>query len=249
MEKKINIEALERKNPFSVPEGYFEGFASRVMDSIPETESVSDTSSTGTADKKKTKVVGLLPRKKKNGWGKWVAVAACVCGAVFFIANKNGGDADTSSSQLANVKPATPAPAIGNEIETTTASEETPTAGKVYANDSYDISRHVRRSATPAPANITPQPVIRTTPVNRTTSAQMATTKVPAAQPEANAKPQVSSPAVHSTMLATNTLSSSTHEQNSQAANDAYAMEYDMLDYTNMSGTEIYDYLAGNEYY
>ena len=30
---------------------------------------------------------------------------------------------------------------------------------------------------------------------------------------------------------------------------DKYAQEYDILDYTQMSGSEIYDYLAGNDYY
>ncbi len=252
MEKKINIEALERKNPFSVPNGYFEGLASRVMSSIPEAEGEARVSSSVAPGTGNPKVVGLLPRKKKNGWVKWVAAAACLCGVAFFVASQQGEESDTATGQLANMKPTTaaPTPTVNDESEPETVEQETSPA-KVYANNAYDLSHHVRRSSTPAPANITPQPVIRTSTTVRTPSVQMARTKTTASAPAATTpvKTVVSAPSAQTAMLASNTTPKTIVSQSSQSDTDTYAAEYDMLDYTNMSGTEIYDYLAGNEYY
>ncbi len=227
--------------PFTVPDGYFEGLTARVMASIPAEGSSSTPSAV-----QNTKVVGLLPRKKKNSWVKWVAAAACVCGAFLFIANQ-GSDTD-QGQQLANVKPGTPiSVSTSDEPEVGSLDEQSVPASKVYANNAYDLSSHVRRSATPTPANITPQPVIRTasrpmtTPSVETSSPRTASTE-PATRTSSATK--VSTPAVQSAVLAVNTPSSS-----ASTSVDAYSSEYDMLDYTNMSGTEVYDYLAGNEYY
>lgn len=249
MEKKINIEALERKNPFSVPDGYFEGLASRVMSSITE-EAEASASVSDATEKKKPNVVGLLPRKKKLGWVKWVAAAACVCGAVFFIASQQDGTDDTTASQMANVKSAPISTHSETETAVTTQETESPSV-KVYANNAYDLSRHVRRSAVPAPANITPQPVVRTSTTVRTPSVQMASTKVPASSVKSPATTISPATPAQNAMLASNTTTPVpvSTSMSSQSETDAYAMEYDMLDYTNMSGTEIYDYLAGNEYY
>lgn len=250
MEKKINIEALERKTPFRVPDGYFEGLSARVMASIRENESTNSSAISASADKK-PKVVGLLPRKKKNSWVKWVAAAACVCGAVFFIASQKNEDEDPSS-QLANVK--TPMSQSGTSVEESDANvaNNQTAAPKVYANKAYDISSHVRRSASPAPANIKPQPVIRTSPVLASSpNVQIASARVPSTRTNiVPSKTPVST--TQSSVLASNIPVSTTTQSVADANNEAtdtYAMEYDMLDYTNMSGTEIYDYLAGNEYF
>ncbi len=252
MKKKIDIEALERKNPFSVPNGYFEGLANRVMSSIPEAEGDARDSSSAASSTDNPKVVGLLPRKKKNGWVKWVAAAACLCGVAFFVASQQGGESGNATGQLANMKPATaaPTPTVNDETEAEAVEQETAPA-KVYANNAYDLSHHVRRSATPAPANITPQPVVRTSTTIRTPSVQIASTKTTTSAPAATtpAKTVVYAPSAQTAMLASNTTPKAIVSQTSQSDTDTYAAEYDMLDYTNMSGTEIYDYLAGNEYY
>lgn len=250
MEKKINIEELSRQTPFKVPEGYFEGLTSRVMSSIPAEEVSANVSAPAASSGKKAKVVGLLPHRKKNGWMKWAAAAAVVCGIAFFMANSQNGNEEGSATQLANVKTtAAPAQAAADESEPDNLTASTSSAyEKTYANGAYDLSSHVRRSSTPAPANITvPVAVKPLSTTARTSNVQMASVKTPATGPStssvtmtASQKPTVQQPAATTAAIAANSTNT---------AADAYAMEYDMLDYTNMSGTEVYDYLAGNEYY
>lgn len=62
-EEKFIEQKYGRKNPFKVPEGYFDDFASELMKQLPEEEPVS------------AKVVEMRPRQKKR-WRSLVAVAA-----------------------------------------------------------------------------------------------------------------------------------------------------------------------------
>lgn len=61
---------MPKANPFKVPEGYFEGLASQVMESLPERPQAS------------VKPAG--PHKPRV-WA-WVSVAACLCAAIFTTA-------------------------------------------------------------------------------------------------------------------------------------------------------------------
>ena len=250
MEKKIKIDELEKRTPFKVPDGYFEGLTSRVMASIPDTEE--NVAESKTSQKKKAKVVGLMPHKKKNGWIKWVVAAACVCGAVFFIANQQKEE-DPAAGQLASTKNTPSKTVDANDNSQATATAETPSQ-KVYANGAYDLASHTRRNATPAPANITPTIATRTTTPTTISSVQLARTKTPTVnttpvkQPTVEKKAQTVDASYTVSAYSSNDVAAN-NTPKAAANNDDFAMEYDMLDYTNMSSSEIYDYLAGNEYY
>ena len=236
MEKKFNIENLSKRTPYKVPEGYFEGLTSKVMSQIPETASVSETVS---PKKKEKKVVGMMPHRRNTKWIKWgVAIAACVCGIALFLTN---GQKDEASSPLAstNKKAGTKDVQVEEFVDNTTPTQ----TAKQYANNAYDISQRRKGGAyTPEPARsnqyvaytqservVVPEPSVRIastpTPATKQTSVakQSSAEKAPSVQPSA----QVS------------TLAASLDNMN----------DYDLLDYTQMSGSEIYDYLAGNEYY
>lgn len=53
--------------PFTVPEGYFDGLASRITDALPE---------------RKPMVVEIAPRQERSRLWRWLGVAACVAAAV-----------------------------------------------------------------------------------------------------------------------------------------------------------------------
>ncbi len=63
-EEKYLEERLAKRNPFRVPEGYFESFADRVMEQLPPQQ-------------QKAKRMVLRP---------WMYAAACLVVAVFFVA-------------------------------------------------------------------------------------------------------------------------------------------------------------------
>ena len=249
MNKHFSIEQLDKKPPFKVPEGYFESLTSRVMAQIPEV-SADASEAEKPVMKPKTKVVGLMPHKTKRPWVKWaVAAAACLCGVGFFLSQQSS---DEGKDQLASQKPAVIKIESDDEPATNTMlAQASEPEQKVYANSAYDVSSHRRRSAdAPAAphrssdegAAYTPSTLVSTVSASsapltaRVASRPAQRTSQAAAQP---AKPvqtvaQVSQPKVVN--IAVNDM-------------DKYAQEYDILDYTQMSGSEIYDYLAGNDYY
>lgn len=77
------------RNPFRVPQGYFDSFASQIIDKLPErgtTECVSE---------------DVTPSHHRHFWllRPIVYAAACICIAVFslaayFLANQSSGDAE-----------------------------------------------------------------------------------------------------------------------------------------------------------
>lgn len=72
-EERFIEEKFGRRTPFKVPEGYFDDFASQLMQSLPESE-----------DRPAAKVVAL----RKSAWHRLRPVAigvASVCAAVFGI--------------------------------------------------------------------------------------------------------------------------------------------------------------------
>ena len=241
MEKKFNIEQLGKGNPFKTPEGYFEGLASRVMSQIPDVSAVASSSAPA---ERKTKVVGLMPRKKNRKWLKWgAAIAACVCGVALFLTNQSKEDpatqlADTSSTKKIEVTETAP--------ETTTDVQQA-VAPKQYANAAFDLSqRHKRSSATAEPSRNYQYTAY--TPVKResvaATPSNVATTK------EVKTSPSVKpSTAPSSTTNMASTVSNTGTQSTTLASNIENMDDYDLLDYTQMSGSEIYDFLAGNDYY
>ena len=90
----MKIEDLNsKKNPFSVPDGYFDHLTERVMERLPDLP-VEDASA---------KTVDI--RKNRFRWIGWTAaIAAAVVAAVFFISPTKGVDegAIPTSTQLAD---------------------------------------------------------------------------------------------------------------------------------------------------
>lgn len=88
-EKKLQ-ERCGKQNPFSVPEGYFEGFADRIMEQLPERES------------REVPPITTWQRIKP-----WIYMAAMFCGLMLsvrmFVGEKASTDNDTTeASELAD---------------------------------------------------------------------------------------------------------------------------------------------------
>ena len=255
MEKRIHIEDIDRKTPFSVPDGYFEGLTSRVMASIGDgAEEAVDNSNT---DENKPKVVGMMPRRSKFGWVKWLAAAACICGAVFLIANQQDANDTKDGGPTANVK-GNPAESDNSAVESQPTTGSTmQTGGKVYANNTYDLSRHAHRSTTPPPANITPATsTYKSTATMPATKVQTANVDVkPVAPARTASKENIAVRTIRTVTPPNGVNAFSTNApktdmaSNDDTSTDIYSQEYDLIDYANMSSSEIYDYLAGNEFY
>lgn len=78
------------ENPFRVPEGYFEDFASQVMAKLPE----------------RTPVAIPTARVYRLRLRTWLCTAACVCvgmfGAVMYFARVSGADANKPEADVAS---------------------------------------------------------------------------------------------------------------------------------------------------
>lgn len=89
-EEKYIEEKFGRRTPFKVPEGYFDSFASQLIQNLPEREPA-----------KKAKVVELRP----SAWRRYRAVgvaAACVCAAMLTVgAYLNGGGQQAGAGMAA----------------------------------------------------------------------------------------------------------------------------------------------------
>ena len=129
--------------------------------------------------------------------------------------------------------------------------------GKVYANNTYDLSRHARRSSTPPPANITPAPAtFKPSATAPARNVQTASVDVKPTTPTNVAdKPNLAVRSIRTVTPPNGVNAFSTRApktdmaSNDASSTDIYSQEYDLIDYTNMSSTEIYDYLAGYENY
>lgn len=90
MEREEFLEQrLGRKQPFRVPKGYFEDFATQMMDKLPE---------------KEVQVVEMKPR----GWHRYrpfAYAAASVCAAIFCVgAYLHSSTGDEQSQQMAKMQ-------------------------------------------------------------------------------------------------------------------------------------------------
>ena len=85
------VERLGRKQPFKVPNGYFEDFAAQMMDKLPEKEA-------------------QIVRMKPHGWKKYrpfAYAAACVCAAIFCVGTylHSNSSEEQLSQNVATVQP------------------------------------------------------------------------------------------------------------------------------------------------
>ena len=233
MRKNFNIEELKKTNPFKTPDGYFDTLASRVMSQIPE--EIHESASTSDS-KKKAKVVGMIPRKRNNGWVKWAAgIAACVCGLALFLTNKPDEDA---TKQVAMSK--IPITTVSDDADASSTVQEkvqVPTA-KQYANNSIDLSSRHKRSTYVAEPR---QKYTAYVPTERKVVASATATDFK--KSDVPSKPVVPRNNEVTSNIASNTITISASDI------DKVNNEYDLLDYTQMGGSDIYDYLAGSEYY
>ena len=238
MEKKMTLNQISKGSPFRVPDGYFESLTSRVMVSIDDAE-------------KSSIVVGMLPRKKPYTWAKWLAAAACVGGAFFFLGklSETGAPADT---QLANVsRPSTSQPsAIGTTPNETTVEKSLNSNRKTYSNDAYVISSH--STAASAPSNkaeaTSSKPIVSPSGLMANNNVKPKSTSRQVIRPVSTSSKSTSSHRGSDTE-STSKTSQDIMNETASSSNDIYLNEYDMLDYTDMSSVDVYDYLAGNEYY
>ncbi len=237
MEKKFSLDQLDKTSPLRVPEGYFETLTSRVMAAIPEEEpaAVRD-------ERKDGKVVGMIPRKSRQGRKTWVAVAAaaCVCGAVFFLTRPS--DQPELQQPLAQTTPA--APAVEEEEVVTTVSVKDMPETKVYANASYDLNQRGRRTAAASTA-----PTYQMT-ANEKAAAVVATANNEVPQPKVTPAALMTTTPAKSTGVAKSEPASSLASIDIPASDvDKFVNECDIIDYTQMGGSDILDYLSGIEYY
>lgn len=69
------IKTVGKRNPFRVPDGYFDDFASRLLSSLPNEERATEASNGETA-----KIVAM-PRR--HGLRTMICAAACLCAVAF----------------------------------------------------------------------------------------------------------------------------------------------------------------------
>ena len=75
-------EKFGKKQPFKVPADYFEHFADEMMEKLPD---------------EGAKVVKLNARKPWK-WAAGLAVAACLCGMIFYLGNSLGNSTEEANS-------------------------------------------------------------------------------------------------------------------------------------------------------
>ena len=96
--KQFDINNQSKRNPFTVPDGYFENLTARVMANIPEVEAEEK------VGKNNAKIVSMEPRKSSRTWMGWsIAAAACIAVAALFITIPNKTN-DVGVKQMAQTE-------------------------------------------------------------------------------------------------------------------------------------------------
>ena len=96
--KQFDINNQSKRNPFTVPNGYFENLTARVMANIPEVEAEEK------VGKNNAKIVSMEPRKSSRTWMGWsIAAAACIAVAALFITIPNKTN-DVGVKQMAQTE-------------------------------------------------------------------------------------------------------------------------------------------------
>ncbi|MBQ3628225.1 MAG: hypothetical protein II947_04235 [Bacteroidaceae bacterium] len=96
--KQFDINNQSKRNPFTVPDGYFENLTARVMANIPEVEAEEK------VGENNAKIVSMEPRKSSRTWMGWsIAAAACIAVAALFITIPNKTN-DVGVKQMAQTE-------------------------------------------------------------------------------------------------------------------------------------------------
>jgi hypothetical protein len=96
--KQFDINNQSKRNPFTVPDGYFENLTARVMANIPEVEAEEK------VGENNAKIVSMEPRKSSRTWMGWsIAAAACIAAAALFITIPNKTN-DVGVKQMAQTE-------------------------------------------------------------------------------------------------------------------------------------------------
>ncbi len=96
--KQFDINNQSKRNPFTVPDGYFENLTARVMANIPEVETEEK------VGENNAKIVSMEPRKSSRTWMGWsIAAAACIAVAALFITIPNKTN-DVGVKQMAQTE-------------------------------------------------------------------------------------------------------------------------------------------------
>ena len=96
--KQFDINNQSKRNPFTVPDGYFENLTARVMANIPEVEAEEK------VGENNAKIVSMEPRKSSRKWMGWsIAAAACIAVAALFITIPNKTN-DVGVKQMAQTE-------------------------------------------------------------------------------------------------------------------------------------------------
>lgn len=87
------------RNPFRVPDGYFDDFTQRLMQRLPQ-EAASQTTTP-----RRARIVSLSPARRLMRYAAAVMVAAACLGSGLYLYNRSASDTDdilTASDYLAN---------------------------------------------------------------------------------------------------------------------------------------------------
>lgn len=96
--KQFDINNQSKRNPFTVPDGYFENLTARVMANIPVVEAEEK------VGENNAKIVSMEPRKSSRTWMGWsIAAAACIAVAALFITIPNKTN-DVGVKQMAQTE-------------------------------------------------------------------------------------------------------------------------------------------------
>ncbi len=91
-EERYIIDKAGRENPFRVPQGYFEDFATKMMDSLPERN-------TETTSESNAGISGMKPEPKRRWLRPLVAAAACVALVFGTVSYLQRLDSDSAMQQ------------------------------------------------------------------------------------------------------------------------------------------------------
>lgn len=221
MRQKFDIESIDKRNPFLTPPDYFESVSKLVFSAIDASEAQSPTIMEKSRSKDGAKVYGMVRRSKRRPWIVWVAAAACICGIVFMVSRQSGSD---SNANLASTTSPAVIPLKTSETPSQTSSSKT--VSKSYANGSYSLAEH-RSSASSSRY----QPL----KIDASTTPEPGYEKSSFSQPSVVNNPSISS------QLAINS--------NPTQESDIDVDDFDVLDFTDMGISDVYDYLNGEDYF
>ena len=163
-------------------------------------------------------VYGMIRHKERRPWIRWASLAACICGIAFMALRQSG---DVNEQNQSSVTPAViPMQTAAQPVVAST----TPKTIKSYANRAYSLSEHLGSAPTSRYEKL---------------AIDTGTSSAPSNSGLASPQPIIIDIQDSNSQLAVNQPSTST--------SDIDFDDIDVLDYTDMGISEVYDYLAGND--